>query len=407
MLIFQMLNHVAIGALVDVADAVLEVVRVGLPQQPLTSVSVRTLEQPGMAGSSFSSPLLKGGSSGTSQQHQKKAVGWMAEIVGEKKSTELDAGRALARVSSTASQRQRYTLADFPIGLIVSILSPSSNWRECKVNAHEDEDEEGGEDAAIQVHYEGYESRHDEWIGLETDSARIRFLDGNGLPSDAPPISEEDTEAPPVLPASPQQPLTDAKVMRAKIFHLCVVTVATIASRVDRKERWTPETLPLSETDKATLNAAKTLQASWEHVWDVCDLCETGIYLADREAARLRQALAPSSKPTPSSQSKSDDEDVFGDFLRSALGVHCARPELAQYTYVAYVLDALVRFKQCLSGKRLITHGSVLYVPLAALPSLPVLLTFGVFEPHCRDTRPGQDPATNNVSTAHNLCHPR
>ena len=107
--------------------------------------------------------------------------------------------------TGAGGQSGTFTLADFPIGSKVIVLSPTENWRPCIVVAHEDAEEEGGEesDAAIQVHYEMFDEDHDEWIGLESDASRIKApaATGNAAPtresSSAPPA---EGEAPPAAP---------------------------------------------------------------------------------------------------------------------------------------------------------------------------------------------------------------
>ena len=52
------------------------------------------------------------------------------------------------------------------LGKECRLLSPSGSWRECTVV----EDRPG----EVKVHYDGFDSQHDEWIG--TDSPRLRWV---------------------------------------------------------------------------------------------------------------------------------------------------------------------------------------------------------------------------------------
>ena len=115
-------------------------VRLGLPQRALPTVSVAQAQK-------------QAASTGAGQSNR----GWMNEIVGAK-STEPPQDSASTSTGADG-QSGTFTLADFPIGSKVIVLSPTENWRPCIVVAHEDAEEEGGEesDAAIQVHYEMFD----------------------------------------------------------------------------------------------------------------------------------------------------------------------------------------------------------------------------------------------------------
>ena len=331
MSIFRILSPLAIRALVRQAERVLTPVRLGLPQRALPTVSVAQAQKQAPSA----------GAGGQSRR------GWMKEIVGEQSSEPPQDGG-----SSTASRAQAgsFTLADFPIGSKVMILSPTQNWRPCIVIAHEDAEEDGGEecDAAIQVHYESFDDEHDEWIGLESDFSRIKAPAAN-LSVPAPPPDGADAAAA-APPSSADVGSDDPKMLRVRIFHLCVSTAASLGSQrlVDRREL-SVEAPQLSESDEAMLAVAQTLQPSWEWAWDICDACEEGLRHAAHAAAPAGGKPAAEDSPDATAAAADTASDVFGDLMRSAAGLGETKPSIQDYIYVAFVLDALVCFKQCLS----------------------------------------------------------
>ncbi len=337
MSIFRILSPLAIRSLIGQADRVLTGVRLGLPQRALPAVSVAQVQK----------HALSAGAIGQSRR------GWMKEIVGAQCS---EPPQASGSSTTPAGQLGSFSLADFPIGSKVMVLSPTQNWRPCVVIAHEDAEEDGGEecDAAIQVHYETFDDEHDEWIGLESDFSRLKAptpkpsaMRGDSSSSaSASSAPQEEGDVPAAGPSSLTTDIggNDPKVLRARIFHLCVSTAASLGSQrlVDRREL-SAEAPQLSESDEAMLAVAQMLQASWEWAWDICDACEEGLQLA------AQQVEPTGSEPATGDSLDSAASDVFGDLMRSAAGLGEAKPSIQDYVYVAFVLDALVCFKQCLS----------------------------------------------------------
>ena len=148
------------------------------------------------------------------------------------------------------------------------------------------------------------------------------------------------------------------KVQRARIFHLCVKAIAEMSELRRRLSAPTAELGPTPSdgllsprTDAAALRtaslalsaAARMLQPAWEHVFDCCEIAEDALTSAG-EQEQLPEVTSSSSAPRL----------PFAAFMQSAYGVAdgsgCGAPPLdpSQYRYIAYMLDALVRFKQSL-----------------------------------------------------------
>ena len=156
------------------------------------------------------------------------------------------------------------------------------------------------------------------------------------------------------------------KVQRARVFHLCVKTIAALANLRSRSAEASPTVQPtrpasltaavqeramssdllsprpdvtcLRTADLALAAAAQTLQPAWEHVYDCCEIAEEGLAQETRRSAPGKSAglegrLLP-----------------FAAYMHSAYGIACEEspPQPAQYRYIAYMLDALVRLKQSL-----------------------------------------------------------
>lgn len=206
------------------------------------------------------------------------------------------------------------TLVDFDIGQTLQILSKSEVWRACTVVDIDDENEE----PAILIHYEGYSNEHDEWLQISDDKDRIRLSDAESTDRD---FTEDVSQ--------------DPSVYRGRVFHLCVNTMATLISKVNHGP-CNPQHGKAFPSDEAAFEAAKTLQACWEYVWDVCDVCELRMSSSEKqEKANEEEGVALAC-------------DAFADFFASAVGYRTGSPEAEDYSCIAYAVDALVRFKQCL-----------------------------------------------------------
>lgn len=90
--------------------------------------------------------------------------------------------------------------------------------------------------------------------------------------------------------------------------------MANLTSKANRGQ-WSPQQAKEFPSDAAVFEAAKTLQACWEYVWDVCDVCEMRMRLSEKE----EEAAALASDETG---------DVFGDFFGSAVGFRVGRPQV-------------------------------------------------------------------------------
>jgi hypothetical protein len=69
-----------------------------------------------------------------------------------------------------------WSVSDFVVGGPVMILSPKGKWRECTVVAVDNSPANGRANwaGAIQVHYVGFRSEFNEWLGLAEGKRRIR-----------------------------------------------------------------------------------------------------------------------------------------------------------------------------------------------------------------------------------------
>ena len=134
------------------------------------------------------------------------------------------------------------------------------------------------------------------------------------------------------------------KLERVKIFHLCVVEVTAlmgnIASSFPRALSRTYSTAHpwqsrTNETDMALLEAAKTLQPSWEYLFECADIMEGTLELKEQVAL---PSTAETGESTP-----------FMDFSATACG-HGTDPSVDKEhcSSLALIMDALVRFKLCL-----------------------------------------------------------
>ena len=116
---------------------------------------------------------------------------------------------------------------------------------------------------------------------------------------------------------------SDPKTQRARIFHLCVQTIAMLYDENAAKTQ-AGGGCPF---DGALVAAARILQPSWEHIFDCCDISEAGLCEAEYQRSEGRQMAVT-------------------QYMYSAYGVGCGAPDAAQYAYVAVMLDAVVWLKQ-------------------------------------------------------------
>jgi hypothetical protein len=107
----------------------------------------------------------------------------------------------------------------------------------------------------------------------------------------------------------------DPKVQRARVFRLCLQTIAVLHTEAG------------AVTAAALVAVAHILQPSWEHIFDCCDICEAGLQQAAAQRAAVRQMAVT-------------------QYMHAAYGVGCGAPEASQYAYVAVMLDALISLKQ-------------------------------------------------------------
>ena len=162
------------------------------------------------------------------------------------------------------------------------------------------------------------------------------------------------------------------KVQRARIFQLCVNTIAELAELRRRSSQSLSQPTaagagatahdsesaqpvddllsPRTDHDDAALrstaklalaDAARTLQPAWEHVFDCCEIAEESLTMA---------AVAAASTELPAGSKQQQRQRLpFTAFMQSVCGLEgSASVDPLQYRYIAYMLDALVRFKQSL-----------------------------------------------------------
>ena len=105
------------------------------------------------------------------------------------------------------------------------------------------------------------------------------------------------------------------KLQRAHIYRRCVQTIALLSDR---------EATPSVPFSESLGQAEKLLHSSWMHVFDCCNACELGLKCTDN--------------------SKVLEQGAAANYLLAAHGV--SMPDVAQYEYVAVMLDAIIALIQ-------------------------------------------------------------
>lgn len=154
-LIFQTILPTSLRSLAVMADAVMETVRLGLPQQLVVPIVPAKLAR-----------LLQNDRTGAECDGSIDSI-----ITGNEEESAADPAVEVLAARSSAGGAQLFSIEDFDHGSSVTILSKSEKWRQCTV-VDIDEEGEDGEEPAIRIHYEGYSEEFDEWVQIDSESNR-------------------------------------------------------------------------------------------------------------------------------------------------------------------------------------------------------------------------------------------